>query len=615
MITRKHTGPTAILRPPGVRHITGVQSSGLTQRPVADTGVSQKVPTQRVPSLPNHLPRGVHTHMEMTSAQATARNADEFRNAFRILTAASIGVVLCRTREPYRAIDTLREFAHADKVNFKSWTIASGWANYDKADIAADPTYMPGSNEPVMALRAIMPTDGADTFGAGIFVMMNPHKPISQNIVMVQIIKDYARAFPETRKRLIIITPPGWSLPQELEDDVIILDFDPPAYAELVDAYNRVLTALPADKRPRFSNENVQRIIAAGTGMTAHEFESAVARAGITLRAKLPDVTVDEFSSLILGVKTEVVRRSEVLEVMSAGSIENIGGLENLKLWIRKRAGCFSQEARDFGVDAIKGIALIGPPGTGKTASAKAIASVLGLPLLKFDVSRIFNSLVGESEARVRNALKLVDSMAPCVLLMDEVDKAFQRSSGGDSGVGQRVLGAVLTWMQETKAAVFTVVTANRVDNLPSEFLRRGRLDEVFSVTVPHADERRAILDIHLRLRKQDPEAIEGMGDAVAGSEGFVAAELEAAVKDAVIEAYSTGVPVTGGLIAQQIANMVPISEAFKADFEAMQSWAEKNARPASLPQGATTEQPRARIRSRVTDRPAGRQINIGAVN
>jgi AAA+ superfamily predicted ATPase len=550
----------------------------------------------------------------MSAEQQRIRNAQDFRRNLAILSQAAIGVVLVRTREPFRAIETIRDFAFAEDTDFRVWTISNGWANYDRRNPTAEPT-TDNVIDPLAALKAINGVAGSTNqgFGNGIFVMMYPHKPLTQNIVMLQIVKEYCRMFSENRKRLVLVTPPGWELPQELEDDVVILDFDPPAYAELAESYERLMGAVPQAKRPRFDTAQVDRILAAGAGMTAHEFENAVSRALITLRTKLPNVGIDEFADIVMQVKTEVVKRSEVLEIMEADRIENIGGLENLKQWVAKRARCFGQEARDFGVEPPKGIALIGPPGTGKSASAKAIASVLGLPLIKFDVSRVFNSLVGQSESRVRAALKLVDSMAPCVLMIDEADKAFAGQAGGggggDSGVGMRVLGAILTWMQETKSPVFLVVTANRTAGLPSEFLRRGRLDEIFSVTVPHEEERAEILKIHLRKRGQDPSTVQGLEDAVDRSAGFVPAEIEAAVKDAIIEAFSNAQPLTGSLIGQQLEYMVPLSVAFKTQFDEMREWAEQNARPASLPSGGGHEV-RARQRQRSPQSAGGRLMS-----
>jgi SpoVK/Ycf46/Vps4 family AAA+-type ATPase len=510
----------------------------------------------------------------LSTEQASARNAEAFRSQLTVLHQAAIGVTLVRAREPFRAIETIQAFAAGERMNFKVWTISRGWATYDAAQPEADPQ-CDGMVDPLGALKKV----GTDGEAAAVYVMMYPHKPLAQNIAMLQVLKEYCRMFSELRKRLILITPPVWDAPAELEDDLVILDFEVPAYSELRVAYDNLINGIAEAKRPRFSPEEIDSILAAGAGMTESEFTNAISRALVTLRTQLPRVSIAAVTEIVMKVKTEVVKRSEVLEVMQADSIENIGGLENLKSWIRKRAMCFSQDARDFGVEPPKGIALIGPPGTGKSASAKAIASVLGLPLIKFDVSRVFNSLVGQSESRVRSALKLVDGMAPCVLMIDEADKAFAGQAGGggggDSGVGMRVLGAILTWMQETKQPVFLVVTANRVQGLPSEFLRRGRLDEIFSVTVPHEGERLEILKIHLRKRGQDPDAIGDLQAAVDRSAGYVPAEIEAAVKDGIIEAYTGDKPLTGALIAEQLQFMVPLSEAFREQFEAMKQWSE----------------------------------------
>lgn len=532
----------------------------------------------------------------LSTEQATARNAESFSKQLSILNQAAVGVILVRTREPFRAIETIHTFASSERLSYKVWTISRGWADY-KSDPEVEPT-TDNVVDPLAALRKI----GSDNQLKAVYVMMYPHKPLSQNIGMIQTIKEYCRLFPETKKRLILVTPQTWEIPQELEDDLSILDFDAPSYAELDMTLDDIIQGMKVERRPQFSATDKDRILAAGAGMVAHEFENAVSRAMVTLRDQLPNVSVDEFVAIVMNVKTEIVRRSEVLEIMEPADIANIGGLDNLKAWIGKRARCFSQEAKDYGIEAPKGIALIGPPGTGKSASAKAISSVLGIPGIRFDVSRVFAGLVGQSEARVRAALKLVDAMAPCVLMIDEADKAFagqaNGSGGGDSGVGMRVLGTILTWMQETKSPVFLVVTANRVTGLPSEFLRKGRLDEVFSVSVPNEDERLAIAKIHLRIRGHDPEAVGGLEEVVIASAGYVPAEIEAAVKDGLIEAYTENRPITGTVIAEELRKTTPLSIAHKEQFDDMRLWAESNARPASLAPGQVVERPRVRERT-----------------
>jgi SpoVK/Ycf46/Vps4 family AAA+-type ATPase len=429
--------------------------------------------------------------------------------------------------------------------------------------------------------------------------MMYAHfwlKPGQANPVTIQIIKEYCRLFTQNEKRLIILAPMGYTLPQELEEDVVILDFDSPSHAELAEEYEVIMEGFN-DKRPKFNADTKNKILAAAAGMSQHEFATSISRAVVTHRKLLPNVNPDLIINEVMKAKIEVVKRSEVLEVMSSDNMSNVGGLEELKDWLRRRARCFGEAAAKAGIDTPKGIALIGPPGTGKSLCAKATASLLGLPLIKFDISRVFQSLVGQSEERVRAALKMLDAMAPCVVMLDEVDKAFQTGSGGDSGVSQRILGLILTHMQETTSPIFWVASANRVDNLPSEFLRRGRLDEVFAVSVPEEDERLDILKIHLRKRGYNPDDIKDLEVAAgASSDGYVPAELEAAVKDALIDAYTDKVPVTGALIAKQLGNMKPLSIAFKADFDKMTEWADNNARPASRSKKSKTEV-RARTR------------------
>lgn len=536
---------------------------------------------------------------QMSREQQEVRNASEFRQKFVTLSQAGIGVILCRTREPFRAMETLRDQAFADDLEYRSWTLSKGWERHDKAAPDAE-LKSDGSFDPVAAIRKLEDNKLPD----GIYAMMYMHKPLASAMILIQLVKEFAKTLTQVGRRLVLVMPLSYTLPTELEDDVVILDFETPSYAERRDIYEGMIEgSLKPEKRPRYDEAAVDRILAAGAGMTGHEFENSVSRAIIENKLQLPNIPLDTFVNSVMNIKTEVVKRSEVLEVMPTQGIENIGGLENLKLWVSKRAHCFGQDARDFGVEPPKGIALIGPPGTGKSLASKAIGSVLGLPLVKFDVSRVFASLVGQSEERVRAALKMVEAMAPCVLMIDEVDKAFNTNSGGgDSGVGSRVLGAILTWMQETTAPVFMVVTANRTKGLPAEFLRRGRLDEIFSVTVPHPGERAEIIKIHLSKRGQDPKKVGDLSAAIDASEGYVAAEIEAAVKDAVIESFTTKQPVDGSLIAQQLGYMKPLSVAFAEQFEEMKSWAEDNARPASLPAGVTTEQPAStRTRSRAT--------------
>lgn len=552
----------------------------------------------------------------LTTAQKTVSNAALFRQQFGILHRAAISVVMCRTHEPFRLNEVLRDFAWAEKdLDHRAWSMTVGWARISK-ERPRDPPQIEGLIEPIAALRKVLTEAGGSGpesgFGPGIYTMFYPNIAIDRNPVFVQWLKEAARALPEVRKRLVLICPPEYQLPVELQTDVTMLDFDLPAHRELSEALTATIGSLKEAIRPQFSEEGRDLILASAAGMTMHEFADTVARALVTHTSSLPNVSAEVIAREVNTVKTEAVRRTDVLEVMPSEDMANVGGLAALKEWVSKRRACFTQEARDFGIDPLKGALLAGPPGTGKSLIAKAVARELGLPLIKFDVSRVFASLVGQSEQRVSAALKMIEAMAPCVVLVDEVDKGLggAHTGGGDSGVAKRVLGKLLTWLQENDKPVFTIFSANRVTELPSELLRRGRLDEIFSVSVPDMNERREVLEIHLRKRGHDPATVGNLEAAIA-KEGYVPAELEAAVKDALIEAFVTKTEVTGELIAKQLEYMVPLSEAFAEDFAAMRTWAEQNARPANGPASGPKVRRRERTPATLHTGSGGRQLSM----
>ena len=538
----------------------------------------------------------------MSREQQAVENAQLFRKKYHTLSRAAVGVTLTRTREPFRAIETLRQYAAGEKKTFKVWTVLRGWEEHIHSS-PGQTKIENGTVDAMAALKAMINQDDAAKKPIdGLFVMLYPHAVLKQSLPFVVQIKEYARMFPETTTRLILLVPPGFTLPPELEDDVPILDFDTPSYAETKSVFEETISAVKLDNRPRLSADDLDSLISASSGLTAHEAETALSRAMIENSANLKNASAEDLRKIIMEVKVEAVKKTDILEIMATEGMENVGGLENLKDWIEERRQCFSEAARAYGIEAPKGMLLVGPPGTGKSLAAKAVGNAMGLPLIKFDVSRVFAGIVGESEQRVRNALKMIEAMSPCVVLIDEVDKALggAHSGGGDSGVSKRVLGAILTWMQETTAPVFNVLSANRVDTLPSELMRRGRLDEVWSVSTPNDRERMQILRIHLKKRGKNPDEVDNLGHTVANTNGYVPAEIEAAVKDAIIKAFTKNVPLTGELISEQIGNMVPLSEAFAEDFRKMQLWAEQNARPANRDHTLATDQqqaPRARQR------------------
>lgn len=553
-----------------------------------------------------------------------ATGADEFRMELRISMSAAVAATFVRTTQPFEAMEAIEDMCVLDRLPLRVWNIVRGWQKVDTQDSALPVTEVDESSaDPIPALVKLYdimnPRPGQQSSAASqsafpkdcVAVMMWPDYYIKNIPQMRAVLAEVVRELQVYSQRLVLIVPPSFSVPDELAEIVPIIDFGLPTQTEMLAIYNKIRTEITTGQREltkEFDDEDALMICKAGAGMTRGEFTTAISKAWVSMERR-KQRGIDVFVQSVMETKVSVVKRSEVLEVLKPVPVEEIGGLGYLKQWVQKRRKCFSEEAMLAGVDMPRGIALIGPPGTGKSAVSKCISSVLQVPCIRFDISRVFGSLVGESEARMHKALQMIDAMAPCVAFVDEIDKVFNiNSGGGDSGTSTRVLGKILTHMQESKKPIFWVLTANRTDNLPPELLRKGRVDEIFSVTTPTEEERREILYIHLRMRGEDPDEIDGIDRAVEACAGYVGGEIEQAVKDAKIEAFDADEDLTGQHLVDAIRAMKPLSKTFEEDFAAMESWAEQHARPASADKrvGAApgrTRRPRAVSSARATQR------------
>jgi len=287
----------------------------------------------------------------------------------------------------------------------------------------------------------------------------------------------------------------------------------------------------------------------------------------------------------ILQEKRQIVRKCGVLEFVDADAdLDRVGGLELLKAWLGTRARAFSARARGFGLPAPRGVLLVGVQGCGKSLCAKAVSRSWNLPLLRFDLGRVFGSLVGSSEENVRRAIAVAESVAPAILWIDEIDKGFagvQSSGASDGGTTARVLSTLLTWFNEKTRPVFVVATANDVTQLPPELLRKGRLDELFFVDLPTAEERAQVLAIQLARRGRVPDAFD-LPQLARLAPGFSGAELEEAVISGLYDAFGQGVELTTAHLATALRETVPLSRTMSERLEALRSWADGRARPAS---------------------------------
>jgi SpoVK/Ycf46/Vps4 family AAA+-type ATPase len=314
--------------------------------------------------------------------------------------------------------------------------------------------------------------------------------------------------------------------------------------------------------------------------MTLKELEQTLALS-VVERGKIDRETIPT----VLREKEQVIKKSTVLEhVRWDAGLEDLGGLDLLKEFLDSRREAFSERARAFGLPPPKGICLIGVQGCGKSLAAKAVSRFYRLPLLRLDMGRVFAGLVGRSEENMRTAIKLAESVAPCVLWIDEMEKAFAgvgSSNISDAGTTARVIAHLTTWLQERTSEVYCVATANDISQIPPELVRKGRFDEVFFVDLPAPREREEILRIHLRKRGRDPQEFD-VGTLAELARGFSGAEIEEAVISGLYEAFAQRRPLAGPDIARSIERTVPLSETMHERVAGIRSWAEGRARRAS---------------------------------
>lgn len=328
--------------------------------------------------------------------------------------------------------------------------------------------------------------------------------------------------------------------------------------------------------------DEVKMLTEACMGLALHEISDTIFFA---LAAKKLDPEGPTVRDMVIAHKAELIRRTGVLEICeSPVSMKDIGGLDSMKAWLQIRAGIFSPEAKAFGLSAPRGVLVTGIPGCGKSLIAKAIATMYKITLIRFDIGKIFGGLVGQSEENMRNAISSVESQRQCVLWVDEIDKAFSgmmSQYNGDSGVSQRIFGSFITWLQEKKADVFVVATANRIAGLPPELLRKGRFDQIFFVGLPTRAEREAIFTIHIHKRR--PLMNLDVAKLAKATEGFSGAEIEETVVSAMYDAFHKKTDLNEELILYAASRTIPLSKSRSDDVEQLTKWAASNAINASV--------------------------------
>ena len=378
----------------------------------------------------------------------------------------------------------------------------------------------------------------------------------------------------------VIFTSPFLMIPEDLQKDITIVDFDLPSFNEIQAVLDEMIQINQQSGRIQISltNEEKERLAKAALGLTLSEAENAFARAMVEDgKLDIHDVEV------ILEEKEQIIKKTGILEFITSDlKIEDVGGLENLKRWLAKRNNSWLDSARKYGLPAPKGVLITGVPGCGKSLISKSISSMWQLPLLRLDMGKIFSGIVGSSEENMRKAIKTAEAISPSILWIDEIEKGFSGiSNGGDSGISSRIFGQFLTWMQEKTSPVFVIATANNISSLPPELMRKGRFDEIFFVDLPTLRERKEILKVHIHKRIKDPEVMgyfkltdEVLESLAKQCEGFVGAEIEHLVIDALFEAYSGNRSISLEDFERAISNTVPLSVTQAEQIRKIREWA-----------------------------------------
>lgn len=430
-----------------------------------------------------------------------------------------------------------------------------------------------GIEQPQVILKYI-----DDYQGDAIFILKDFSVFVGKIPKVDRMIKDLVDSLRTTRKT-VIVTSTYVQVTADLDKYITVVDFPMPDRVTMGASIDEILSEMrnhPSVK-VNVSPGDRELLIEASMGLTLSESNNVLSKAAV--RTGRIDSTAIQ---LVTNEKRQIVRKSGILEFYPAeDSLSDIGGLDNLKLYVQEREGWWTSSVKEFGLAYLKGMVLTGIPGCGKSLTAKVIASSWGLPLLRLDMGKVFDKYVGGSEENIRKALSVSEAVAPCVLWLDEVEKSMSTGGGGDNGTSLRVFGQFLTWMQEKKDPVYVVCTANDLSSLPPEFLRKGRFDEIWFVDLPVKDEIKEILAIHLRKKNRtlsDAEMQSISQDFV----GYTGAEVEAALENALWKIFKSKSVLTKDVLVQSIKETKPLSEVMKSQLTSLREMAKGRFRYAS---------------------------------
>lgn len=519
----------------------------------------------------------------------------------RKLTPAEELDVLIRARYPLiyvvsweeeRVERCLKKIADSRNKKLFVWTVTQGLVR-SGAEPQRSKSGSGNTTDPIVALDAVI-----DQVEPSIYLLKDLHVFTADercNMAVIRKLRDVACHLRDTYKSIVVVSP-LMKIAPELAKDMTVVEFGLPGPDEFTQLLDRIVDDVKDSPQIQINldGESRERLLHAARGLTLKEAENVFAKT-LVLDAKLDADDV----SVVFSEKQQIIKKSGLLEYYEAQEdLAHVAGLKNLKEWLSKRTIAFSERATKYGLPAPKGVLLLGVQGCGKSLCAKAMSGLWKLPLLRFDLGRMFSSLVGSSEENVRRAIQTAESIAPAILWIDEIDKALAGSSGNggnDGGTSARVFGTLLTWLSEKTAPVFVIATANDIRHLPPELLRKGRLDEIFFVDLPAEEERQEIFKIHLRKRGRRSSDFD-LVELSRHSDGFSGAEIEEAVISALFDSFSRQVPLNSEIIKASLAETVPLSKTMHEELSRLRNWAAGRARPASGVIARVTDDSRRKI-------------------
>jgi hypothetical protein len=480
-----------------------------------------------------------------------------FREEFKLLLRARYPLIYIPTYEEERVEAAIREeAANLGNRPVYTWDFVDGYqGNPNDAGF--------GRRNPLQALEFI---EKLSASAPAVLILRDYHRFL-EDVAIARKLRNLARLLKSQPKNIVLLSP-KIAIPDDLTEVLTVLEFPLPAAPEIKGEIERLLIATGGNS---LSAKVLDDLVRSCQGLSMERIRRVLARA-IATHGELQPEDVD----LVLEEKRQTIRQTQILDFYPATEqISDIGGLDNLKDWLLRRGGSFTEKARQYGLPHPRGLMLVGIQGTGKSLTAKAIAHHWHLPLLRLDVGRLFGGLVGESESRTRQMIQVAEALAPCILWIDEIDKAFSGlGSRGDAGTTSRVFGTFITWLAEKTSPVFVVSTANDIQALPPEMLRKGRFDEIFFVGLPSQEERKAIFNVHLsRLRPHNLKSYE-IDRLAYETPDFSGAEIEQTLIEAMHIGFSQNRDFVTDDILEAASQIIPLARTAVEQIQKLQEWA-----------------------------------------